>query len=92
MQYTRHTELDFAKGLGVFFMVLVHVYLYYGGAITNEFVVKTVLALGRFPGAPVFMFCLGAGIVFSRHNSSAELFRRGCTILMIAYVLVNILS
>ena len=63
----RQIEMDIAKGFAVFCMIAVHVlgslarqeeaHTLYGGII--EF-------LGTLPAAPVFMFTLGAGIVYSK--------------------------
>lgn len=43
--------------------------------------------LGSPPAAPVFMFLLGAGIVYSRRNTPKRLFVRGIIILILGYVL-----
>lgn len=77
----RHTELDIARGLGIFFMVLVHVSSTFS---PNDN--RVILFLGRFPAAPVFMLALGTGIVFSRHSSSRELACRGLKLFIFSYV------
>ena len=88
----RHVELDIVKGFGICFMVLVHVmiqfYPYWTGNVVFS---RTILALGRFPAAPCFMFCLGAGIVMSRKSTPSALFCRGLRMLAIGYLIVNLL-
>lgn len=77
----RYTELDIARGFGIVFMILVHTSLYFRPVSS-----KMVLFLGRFPAAPVFMFALGAGIVFSRCSSARELARRGIKLFVFSYL------
>lgn len=84
----RMVELDIAKGFAVIFMVLVHVCeMFYiraedGGSIST----RIIEFLGSPPAAPVFMLSLGAGIVFSRHNSPKQLAKRGLKLLVISYI------
>lgn len=87
----RQLELDIAKGLAVLCMIAVHVqsnlsktemiYSGFGGII--EF-------LGTLPAAPVFMFLLGTGAVYSRNNNLTKNIVRGVKILILGYIL-NIL-
>lgn len=65
----RQRELDVAKGLAVIFMVLVHVYEVYGGSVEGTTFSHVVEFLGSPPAAPVFMFLLGVGVVYSRKNT-----------------------
>ena len=77
----RQTEVDVAKGFAILFMVICHV-LGYFSHYDNKY---TTLLLGNILGgpfaAPVFMFCMGIGICYSKRNQSAYLFRRGCHLL-----------
>lgn len=84
----RQNELDIARGLAVLFMIAVHVLrsfskeivIYsFGGTIVN--------ALGGPPAAPVFMFILGAGIVYSKKSDSKILLKRGLLIIIAGYLL-----
>lgn len=81
----RQKELDIAKGLAVIFMVLIHTTEYYWDEESFIFG-KVANFLGSPPAAPVFMFLLGCGIIYSRHNSAAELAKRGVKMLGLSYV------
>ena len=81
----RQTELDIARGLAVIFMVLIHVTEYYWNE-ENIVYGKIANFLGSPPAAPVFMFLLGCGIIYSRHNTAGELFRRGIKMLGLSYL------
>ena len=81
----RQVELDIARGLAVIFMILIHTTEYYWDE--NCFVFgKIANFLGSPPAAPVFMFLLGCGLIYSRHNSPAELVKRGAKMLILSYV------
>ena len=95
LRSARHPELDIAKAIGICGMVLVHVFFnYYISYLDqpNELFRRTVLFLGRFPAAPLFMFCLGVGVALSRRNSPKALLSRGIRTFLIAYVLVNLVN
>lgn len=81
----RQPELDIARGLAVVFMVLIHTAEYYWDW-ENAVFDKVANFLGSPPAAPVFMFLLGCGIVFSTHNRPGLLLRRGVTLLGLSYV------
>lgn len=83
----RQKELDIAKGLAVIFMVLVHVYEVYGEEVEGTMFSKVIEFLGSPPAAPVFMFLLGTGLVYSRKSTPKLVFTRGCKLLVLAYVL-----
>ena len=85
MNRGRQRELDFAKGLTILFMVLVHTTEYYSNGENIGFQ-RFVEFVGSPPGAPVFMALLGVGIVYSRHNSPRELAKRGLLLLAGSYV------
>lgn len=87
----RQLELDIAKGFAILCMIAVHVqsnlshtkviYSGFGGII--EF-------FGTLPAAPVFMFLLGTGAVYSRNNNLSKSIERGVKIFILGYIL-NIL-
>ena len=85
---SRQLELDLAKGLAILFMVWVHVNesyqipLYEGGAY-NRF----IEFIGSPPAAPVFMFLLGAGIIYSKKSTPKYLLKRGIFMIILAYAL-----
>lgn len=82
----RQLELDIAKGLAILFMVFVHCF----ESLTPIEVTATgymIEFLGGPLAAPVFMFALGVGIVYSRKSTPADLAVRGIRLLILAYVL-----
>ena len=87
----RQPELDIARGLAVLFMVAVHVLeLFSDEAVVSSIYGTIVGFLGAPPAAPVFMFLLGTGIVYSKKNEAGSLLKRGCLIFLAGYLL-NIL-
>lgn len=88
----RQVELDIAKALSIIFMVFLHtmwVVMNYNQALSPvyEFVVGNVL--GRPYAAPIFMFCMGVGIVYSRHSQWDVMIKRGVKLYLLG-ILVNI--
>ncbi|MFF2093751.1 heparan-alpha-glucosaminide N-acetyltransferase domain-containing protein [Paenibacillus sp. NPDC058174] len=85
----RQYELDAARGLAVIFMVFVHVLIQFGtsDAQFESLYGKAVQALGGIPAAPVFMFLLGVGVIYSRRNTPARLVKRGLLLITAGYML-----
>lgn len=81
----RQPELDIARGLAVIFMVLIHTVEYYWDW-DNEIFDKVANFLGSPPAAPVFMFLLGCGIIYSRRSTAQQVLKRGIKMLMLSYV------
>jgi hypothetical protein len=84
----RQVEVDITRGLAVFFMILVHI----TSDLSNETTSKTILGkvidfFGTIPAAPVFMFLMGIGFVYSRNQKPSTLFKRGVTIFLGGYIL-----
>ncbi len=89
MNKKRQLEIDIAKGFAIFFMFLVHCYENYGSnAIqTKGFISHLIYFIGGPLAAPVFMFCMGIGMVYTHKQSSNNFIKRGLTLLLIGYVL-----
>ncbi|GGG81530.1 heparan-alpha-glucosaminide N-acetyltransferase domain-containing protein [Paenibacillus radicis (ex Gao et al. 2016)] len=85
----RQNELDVARGLAVIFMVLIHMLLELSNRSTQEESIYGILTqlLGGVPAAPVFMFLLGVGIIYSRKNTPGLLVKRGLTLVAAGYIL-----
>lgn len=81
----RQRELDFAKGLAIIFMVLVHTGEVFQGE-SGALYERIVEFLGSPPAAPIFMMLLGVGIVYSRRNEAEELLKRGVKLLIAGYI------
>lgn len=84
----RRIELDLAKGIAVLLMICVHVEEVFSldSALESTFglVVKN---LTTFPAAPLFMFAMGIGLVYSRRQAASYALKRGALLLATAYVL-----
>lgn len=84
----RQLELDIARGLAVVFMVLVHVQMTFANYSDDGSTIATVIDfLGGIPAAPVFMFLMGVGFVYTRNTDSRKFFKRGLHILLAGYIL-----
>src|SRR5258707_7724008 len=71
---TRVRAFDLARGLAVFFMILVHVLWHWGAPATWTSPAGTVISLlGGPTGAPTFMFLMGASLAFSSRSTFAWL-------------------
>ena len=67
----RQLELDVAKALSIIFMIFLHTLIVVKGfnyslSPAYDFIISNVL--GRPCAAPVFMFCMGVDMVYSRHS------------------------
>ena len=84
----RQAELDIARGLSVLFMVLIHTLQYSTQPSVEHSSIGTIIYfLGGVPAAPVFMFLLGVGIVYSKQTNPTYLIKRGFLILLLGYAL-----
>jgi uncharacterized membrane protein len=89
----RQSELDIGKVLPMLCLPFVHCII---ECSTEEQLLHGVpYAFDMFIGgpisAPMFMFCMGAAIHFSKHNSPAQLAKRGLQLLLFGMIL-NICS
>ncbi len=88
----RQIELDIAKGLSIIFMVFLHTLMVVPAfnadiSSTYSFIISNVL--GRPFAAPIFMFCMGVGIVYSRHSQWDVMIKRGVHLFLLG-ILVNV--
>lgn len=84
----RQFSLDLARGLAVLFMILVHVQEMFAlPQVAESWAGALVEFLGGPPAAPVFMFLLGTGIVYSRRATELLLLKRGVLVLLAGYLL-----
>lgn len=74
--------------MGVVGMVAVHVLIRYGSYAANQSVYGTIVRFWGGPlAAPVFLFLMGASLAFSTHAAPRDGWRRGLTLLALAYLL-----
>ena len=94
----RYLEIDLAKFVAIISMIVNHAY---EGFAYREFLKSPgcenpvlytlnfiISFLGGVPAAPVFMFCMGLGITFSKNPNQSKLMKRGVQLLLVG-LLVN---
>lgn len=85
----RQQELDLAKAILIFLMPIVHCIIECtpeeGLAYGIPYVFDTVIG-GPF-GAPMYMFAMGVGMVYTKRQAPADYARRGIMIGIVGYVL-----
>ncbi len=88
----RQVELDIAKCLAIFYMIFLHC-MFVSAGFPNDISVFMQRAIGKLLGgpfaAPVFMFAMGVGIVYSRNQEPGYLIRRGIKLMLLGLV-VNV--
>lgn len=88
----RQLELDIAKALSIIFMIFLHTF-YVASAFNSSFNpnLNFILMnlLGRPYAAVIFMFCMGVGIVYSRHSQWDVMIKRGVKLYLLG-ILVNV--
>lgn len=85
----RQSFLDFAKTIAIFGMILIHVFTHSGIEISDiNFVSFLIISLlGGVLAAPVFMFCMGIGIAYSKNSTPQQSLKRGIELTIKAWVL-----
>lgn len=84
----RQMEMDIARGLAVLFMVLVHVQMSFSNEGLEESVFGGIVDFfGGLPAAPVFMFLMGLGFLYSKNKNHLFFVKRGGYILLAGYLL-----
>ncbi len=85
-------EIDAVKFFAIIFMICEHVYerfsaFDYSGTMPNTFYRNLIEFTGGPLAAPVFMFCMGLGMVYTRHDKPSDFIRRGIKLLVTGYLL-----
>lgn len=89
----RQIELDAVKAIAIVFMVfghtmeIIHPDWSDSGNTLGVIYSNTIILLADFFSAPAFMFCLGVGLIYSRHQEARDYFHRGVLLLLIGYCL-----
>lgn len=90
----RQIELDIAKSFSIIFMIFVHTVTtatLFEYTISLPYSVIVEFILGGPFSAPVFMFCMGIGLIYSRNSQPNKMIKRGIKLFLIG-LLVNIFS
>lgn len=90
--HTRLIEVDAAKTFAIIYMVVVHVYermsVVDSDATLPDSVLRNIIEFAGGPlAAPVFMFSMGIGMMYTRHNSPEDFMKRGFRLLIAGYIL-----
>ena len=90
----RQWAFDAAKTVAILFMVLVHTFIYVYGEenMDHGFQYRLNNIYGGMLAAPVFMFCMGAGVAYSRRTEARFMFGRGVKLLVVGYLLDGLRS
>lgn len=85
-------EIDAVKFFAIFFMICAHVYERFGsfdlyGTMPDTAYRNLVEFIGGPLAAPVFMFCMGIGMVYTRHDAPSDFIKRGIKLLITGYLL-----
>lgn len=82
----RQKEVDLFRGFTAIVLILCHVALYLGDNGDNALYVFGDIIGSEF-GAPVFMSMMGISIIYTKHNSPKDLFKRGLLLFISGYCL-----
>lgn len=90
--HTRLIEADVAKTFAIIYMVVDHVYerMSVVDSVTTlpDGALRNIIEFAGGPlAAPVFMFSMGIGMMYTRHNSPGDFMKRGFRLLIAAYIL-----
>lgn len=88
----RQAELDLAKCLAIFFMIFLHCYFgtsYFANDISLGMTRAVSQLFGGPFAAPVFMFAMGVGMVYSRNQEPSYYIKRGIKLIQLGFF-VNI--
>lgn len=81
-------ELDIARGIAIFLMILQHLWLLIGAHYINSELLNLIFFLtGTVFAAPVFLFLMGVNVNNSQHNAPGYFFKRGLLLIVLGYLL-----
>ncbi len=88
----RQFEVDCVKFFAIPFMVGIHFYEQFGkydfaGVVPDTIFRNVIEFIGGPLAAPVFMFCMGIGMVYTKHDSASDFMKRGLKLLLTGYAL-----
>ena len=90
----RQVDLDLAKASSIIFMVFVHCLLLadsFNSSFSPIFFHGIDDLLGGPMCAPLFMFCMGVGLVYSRNAQSDIMIKRGISLLILGIIVIPLI-
>lgn len=81
-------ELDLAKAVTIVLMIWTHTYETLSTGFEPSLSAINSYVRGSIAGAVTFMFCMGIGISYTRHNSAMECLHRGFKLLTTGFTLL----
>lgn len=83
----RQLEFDLAKAVTIILMIWTHIYEDMSTGFAPSISSFNAYVRGSLAGAVTFMFCMGIGVSYTRHNSAKECISRGVRLLTTGFVL-----
>ena len=85
----RQQELDLARAIPVMSLPFVHCVIECCSAETINQPIPFLfnVIIGAPLGAPIFMFCMGISLVYSKHSDAKEIMRRGLILFIAGFIL-----
>ena len=83
----RQLEFDLAKAATIVLMIWTHTYEALSTGFEPSLSAINSYVRGSISGAVTFMFCMGIGLSYTRHNSVKDCLQRGIKIITIGFVL-----
>ena len=83
----RQIEWDYAKVFAIFAMIFVHFLAFCTFSKIDYGYVEEYLFILTQSSAPIFMFAMGIGMVYTRHDSVREFVVRGIKLLLLGFII-----
>ncbi len=83
----RQLELDLVKAVAIVMMIWIHTYEELSNGFEPSLSAINAYLIGSIGVATTFMFCMGIGLSYTRHNSAVEFLRRGARLLTYGFAL-----
>ena len=87
-QINRLYEFDMAKTIAIILMIWTHTYEYLSTGFFPSASYTVTYIIGSIWLATTFMFCMGTGMAYTRHDSAEEFLHRGFNLLTIGFALL----
>lgn len=84
----RQLEMDLAKAVTIVLMIWTHTYENLSTGFEPSLSAINSYVRGSIAGAVTFMFCMGIGLSYTRHNSAKECLQRGFKLLTTGFTLI----